>query len=156
MPLRNFRQSRNCSNYFSCIRAFELAAHTTRKRSTLHNKNNHYKILSLLTESEYRGIELEGDIPQSSLFSLPKLLNHVQASESEIKEMLGALPVAEVDGCFRLLGFEYHFRVLEFMLTSIESNSMPLDKIDTNVVIEEVNRLIRCIDTIHFIIVVMS
>ncbi|XP_022657100.1 sister chromatid cohesion protein DCC1-like [Varroa destructor] len=99
------------------------------------------KLHSLLTESEYRGIELEGDIPQSSLFSLPKLLNHVQASESEIKEMLGALPVAEVDGCVRLLGFEYHFRVLEFMLTSIESNSMPLDKIDTNVVIEEVSEL---------------
>ncbi|OQR67251.1 sister chromatid cohesion protein DCC1-like [Tropilaelaps mercedesae] len=99
------------------------------------------KLHRLLAQSEFRGVELECDIQTSALLSLSGLLEQVQASEKELLEMLQSLPVAEVDGHFRLLGFEYHFRILEFMLTSIESNSMLPNNIDVDLVIEEVSEL---------------
>lgn len=93
-------------------------------------------------------MELECEVQTSTLLTWNDLLNKVQASEEELKQMIQTLPIARLDDHFRLLGFEYHFRVLEFILTSIESNSMSLDKIDCALVAEEVSERNLFLDSI--------
>ncbi|XP_059485151.1 sister chromatid cohesion protein DCC1 [Neocloeon triangulifer] len=91
----------------------------------------HLKIIQeLLSKRLFKGPERESEDYTEDLYSLDKLLTTVQASEEEILNELFALNAIEYKGYWRLLEFEYHFRIFSFITTYIEQESVPFDEID--------------------------
>lgn len=88
------------------------------------------RISELLKCSIYKGPEHESEIDPSKLFTVEELKNVVQASDGELLEALDDMDVFEINGYIRELDFEYHFRVLSYMLKLIDENSWALDTID--------------------------
>ncbi|KAK8758379.1 hypothetical protein V5799_003986 [Amblyomma americanum] len=102
------------------------------------------KLLELLRENPYRGVELENfssidDV--SSKYTLRTILDRVQASEAEIRQAIEELPVVEIDGFYRLLDGEYYYRVQNFIINYIESESMPLNTIPAGDVVDKVSEI---------------
>ncbi|KAH7966379.1 hypothetical protein HPB49_015697 [Dermacentor silvarum] len=90
------------------------------------------KLLELLRQSPYKGAELEhivDDNEATPKYTLGNILERVQASEAEIRQAIEELPVVEIDGFYRLLDGEYYYRVQNFIINYIESESIQLDKI---------------------------
>lgn len=90
------------------------------------------RLRELLKDTVYKGPEFENDIDVRHLYTLQELKNVVQASESEFNNALSSMDIFEIDGYMRELDFEYHFRVLSYMLKLIDENSWTLDTIDYN------------------------
>lgn len=88
------------------------------------------KLHSLLNDTIYKGPEHEYELQNRKLYSLRELKSLVQASDEELLDALNCMDVVEIDGKIRKLDFEFHFRVLSFMLKLIEENSWHLDGID--------------------------
>ncbi|XP_075747350.1 sister chromatid cohesion protein DCC1 [Rhipicephalus microplus] len=102
------------------------------------------KLLQLLRQSPYRGVELENfddDDKVTRKYTLGNILEIVQASEAEIRQAIEELPVVEIDGFYRLLDGEYYYRVQNFIVNYIESESMRLDKIPAGDVVDKVSEL---------------
>ncbi|KAL3219970.1 hypothetical protein MRX96_005718 [Rhipicephalus microplus] len=74
-------------------------------------------------------------------YTLGNILEIVQASEAEIRQAIEELPVVEIDGFYRLLDGEYYYRVQNFIVNYIESESMRLDKIPAGDVVDKVSEL---------------
>ncbi|KAG8332275.1 Sister chromatid cohesion protein DCC1 [Homalodisca vitripennis] len=89
------------------------------------------RLKSLLEPSSYRGSELEADLLESGvrLYTTVDLLREVQASEQELTGGLEDLGACCIDGKWRLLEFDYHFRVLSYFLNLIDSNSWNVSSI---------------------------
>uniref|UniRef100_A0A1B6F2G2 Sister chromatid cohesion protein DCC1 n=1 Tax=Cuerna arida TaxID=1464854 RepID=A0A1B6F2G2_9HEMI len=89
------------------------------------------RLKSLLEPSSYRGSELEADLLESGvrLYTTEDLLREVQASEQELTGGLEELGACCIDGNWRLLEFDYHFRVLSYFLNLIDSNSWNVSSI---------------------------
>ncbi|XP_018578659.1 sister chromatid cohesion protein DCC1 [Anoplophora glabripennis] len=88
------------------------------------------RLTQLLQKTIYKGPEFEFEINKDDLLTFEDLNNIVQASSSELKEALESLNVVYINEKVRLLDFEYHFRVLSYMLKLIDENSWELDEID--------------------------
>ncbi|KAH6939451.1 hypothetical protein HPB50_018484 [Hyalomma asiaticum] len=102
------------------------------------------RLLELLRQSPYKGAELErhGDDDEvSPKYTLGNILERVQASEAEIRQAIEELPVVEIDGFYRLLDGEYYYRVQNFIVNYIESESMKLDKIPAGDVVDKIAEL---------------
>lgn len=100
------------------------------------------KILKLLEPSKYQGPELEYAVDKSKLLNYEALLDQIQASRDELTVELENIQAVKVDDYYRLLDFEYEFRVLSFMLDLIEENSWPLDKISKEVTLDSLKELV--------------
>ncbi|XP_054275596.1 sister chromatid cohesion protein DCC1 isoform X2 [Macrosteles quadrilineatus] len=83
------------------------------------------RLRALLEPSSYRGSELEDSLRESGVkfYTTQDLLEVVQASEEELLHGLAELGVCQMDGHWRLLEFDYHFRVLSYFLNLVDSNS---------------------------------
>lgn len=68
-------------------------------------------------------------------------MERVQASEAELRQVIEELPVVEIDGFYRLLDIEYLYRVQNFIVNLIESESLPLGKIPAGEVVDRVSEL---------------
>lgn len=88
------------------------------------------KIRKLLEETRYQGPEVEYDIDESKLMSYEDLLEKSQASDAELEQSLLKLNTLVVNGKIRVLDLNYHFRVLSYMLKSIDENSWDPDEIE--------------------------
>lgn len=104
-------------------------------------KPNLKKLDRLLQDSLYKGPEFEFEIDKEKLFTLKELQEIIQASDEELKEALDSMNVITLDNKIRLIDFEYHFRVLSYMLKLIDENSWELDHIDFDETIEAINEL---------------
>lgn len=93
-------------------------------------KPNLKKLDRLLEHSMYKGPELEFGVDKETLFTIEELQNNIQASNNELKEALDSMSVVQINNKIRLIDFEYHFRVLSYMLKLIDENSWELDHID--------------------------
>jgi len=100
------------------------------------------KLNDLLKDTVYKGPEFEFQIQDKKLYTLEELKTLVQASNQELTEALSSMDVAEINGHIRLLDFEYHFRVLSYMLKLIDENSWNLDSIDYNETCEALQDLV--------------
>ncbi|XP_045472114.1 sister chromatid cohesion protein DCC1 [Harmonia axyridis] len=100
------------------------------------------KLEQLLSESEYKGPEHEYSIDQSKLLTFEELDNVVQCSKKELQDALDKMDIIVMDNKIRLLGFEYHFRVLSYMLKLIDENSWNLDEINYEVTINSLKEII--------------
>lgn len=88
------------------------------------------KIMKLLENSKFNGIENEYKIKDRDLLTFEELLDKAQASEKELSKALVDLNAVNFKGSVRLLDIDYHFRAISYMLQSIEENSWPLDEIN--------------------------
>lgn len=100
------------------------------------------RLTELLRASVYRGSEFESEINKNDLFTFEDLNNIIQASTTELTEALESMNVITIDGRVRLLDFEYHFRVLSYMLKLIDENSWQLDEIDYEETIEALKEVV--------------
>lgn len=100
------------------------------------------KLSKLLENTIYRGPEHEFEINKDHLLTYEDLQSKIQASEEELQKALIDLHVVTIDNYVRLLDFEYHFRVLSYMLKIIEENSWNLDEIDYDITIESLNEIV--------------
>ncbi|XP_039279908.1 sister chromatid cohesion protein DCC1 [Nilaparvata lugens] len=97
------------------------------------------KLEELLSCSEYRGSELEEEVlarADSRLYSREDLLTLVQASSNELDEGLRQIAACQIDGKWRLLDFDYCFRVLSQIQNLVDSNSWPLNAVPENETVE--------------------
>lgn len=100
------------------------------------------KLKEILNKTLYKGPELEGDIDQSLLFTHEELLDTIQSSRQELEDALKNMHVVKINNKIRLLDFEYHFRVLSYMLKVIDENAWALDEIEYEVTIELLNDIV--------------
>ncbi|XP_076257805.1 sister chromatid cohesion protein DCC1 isoform X2 [Rhynchophorus ferrugineus] len=101
------------------------------------------KLYDILSNTIYRGPEYEYEIEGKQLYSLEELKGIVQSSDRELNDAIKAMDVVEIDGKIREIDFEYHFRVLSYMLKLIEENSWDLDMIDYDVTCESLSELVH-------------
>ncbi|KAJ8710177.1 hypothetical protein PYW07_009543 [Mythimna separata] len=100
------------------------------------------KLRKLLEPTRYQGLELEYAIDKTKLLNYDSLCNQVQASKAELNEELEKIQAIEIDGHYRLLEFDYEFRVLSYMLDLIDENSWLLDRISKETTIESLKELV--------------
>ncbi|XP_050298188.1 sister chromatid cohesion protein DCC1 [Anthonomus grandis grandis] len=100
------------------------------------------RLYEILSKTVYRGPEYESEIDQNQLFTLDELKNCIQASDAELIDAIQSMDIFEINGFLRELDFEYHFRVLSYMLKLIDENSWALDTIDYNETCESLEEII--------------
>ncbi|XP_011566131.3 sister chromatid cohesion protein DCC1 [Plutella xylostella] len=100
------------------------------------------KLRKILEATRYRGPELEYAVDKSKLLDYNKLFHQIQASRAELTQELEKIQAIEIDGYYRLLEFDYEFRVLSYMLDLIEENSWPLDRISKEITIDSLKELV--------------
>ncbi|KAI4467582.1 sister chromatid cohesion protein dcc1-related [Holotrichia oblita] len=100
------------------------------------------KLKDLLKKSIYKGPEHEYEVNEESLLTYNSMLNTIQTSEEELKVALKTLNTITINDKIRILDFEYHFRVLSYMLKLIDENSWQLDEIDYEETMNALNDLI--------------
>lgn len=99
------------------------------------------KLQKLLEPSRFQGLELEYAIDKSTLLTYEAIFEEVQASRKELNEELENIQAIEIDGFYRLLEFDYEFRVLSYMLDLIEENSWHLEKISKEITLDSLKDL---------------
>lgn len=100
------------------------------------------KLRKLLEQTMYQGVELEYTVDKSKLLTYDDIFDQVQASKEELDEELIKIQAIKIDDYYRLLEFDYEFRVLSYMLDLIEENSWPLNKISKEITLESLKELV--------------
>lgn len=100
------------------------------------------KLQKLLELTRYQGLELEYKIDKSKLLNYDSLSSKVQASRAELNEELEKIQAIEIDGFYRLLEFDYEFRVLSYLLDLIDENSWPLNRISKEITMDSLKDLV--------------
>lgn len=100
------------------------------------------KLQKLLEETSYRGLELEYEVDKTKLLTYEAISDVIQASRAELDEELVRLQALKIGEHYRLLDFDYEFRILSYMLDLIEENSWPLNKISREVTLDSLKDLV--------------
>uniref|UniRef100_A0A2A4JVD1 Sister chromatid cohesion protein DCC1 n=1 Tax=Heliothis virescens TaxID=7102 RepID=A0A2A4JVD1_HELVI len=100
------------------------------------------KLRKLLEPTRYQGLELEYATDKAKLLNYEALCDQIQASKSELNVELEKIQAIEIDGFYRLLEFDYEFRVLSYMLDLIDENSWVFDRISKEVTMESLKELV--------------
>nr|CAH7714853.1 unnamed protein product [Callosobruchus chinensis] len=100
------------------------------------------KLRHLLNESIYKGPEYESEVDPTKCYTFEQLDEMVQASTKELRKALDDMDVVLVNNKIRLLDFEYHFKVLSYMLKLIDENSWQLDEIDYQETVDALKDLV--------------
>ncbi|KAJ2941258.1 hypothetical protein O0L34_g3456 [Tuta absoluta] len=100
------------------------------------------KLQKLLQPTKYQGAELEYAVDKSKLLNYDAIFDQIQASRAEIDEELEKIQAVYIDGYYRLLEFDYEFRVLSYMLDLIDENSWPIDKISREITLDSLKELV--------------
>lgn len=104
------------------------------------------KLRKLLEKTMYQGLELEYTVDKINLLTYDSILNQIQASQVELDAELIKIQTIKIDDYYRLLEFDYEFRVLSQLLDLIEENSWPLNKISKEITLESLKELVpECI-----------
>ncbi|KAM3961440.1 sister chromatid cohesion protein DCC1 [Aphomia sociella] len=100
------------------------------------------KLRKLLDPTKFQGLELEYAVDKSKLLNYEAIFDQTQASRAELDIELEKIQAILIDGYYRLLEFDYEFRVLSYMLDLIEENSWPLDRISRETTLESLKDLV--------------
>lgn len=95
-------------------------------------KPRYKKIGDLLQMTRYSGPENEFCIDHKLLFTYDELFDTIQCSRKEFNEGLRFYRAIELDGFFRIMDYEYEYRIVNHMVQLINENSWSLDHIDRN------------------------
>lgn len=99
------------------------------------------KLKSILHKTAYKDPEQEYQLNQNDLVGMIDLLNQVQSSEEELLAELKSMNAITINQKIRILDFEYHCRVLSYMLKVADGNSWALDEIDLDETLTELEDL---------------
>ncbi|XP_065211120.1 sister chromatid cohesion protein DCC1 [Planococcus citri] len=96
------------------------------------------KLRKILESSSFRGSELEPELRDSgvTMYSTEELLHEIQASHVELITALNDIYAFQLDGKWRILEFQYHFRVLSAFMNVIDTQSWKCDEIPADEVME--------------------
>lgn len=108
------------------------------------SKPHLHKLKELLKKSVYKGQENEYEVNEEDLLTYDQMLGVIQTSEDELNVVLKAMNTIYINGKIRILDFEYHFRVLSYMLKLIDENSWQLDEVEYE---ETINALCDIVPT---------
>ncbi|XP_053618193.1 sister chromatid cohesion protein DCC1 [Plodia interpunctella] len=100
------------------------------------------KLRKTLEPTRYQGSELEYAVDKAKLLTYEMIFDQTQASRTELNAELKKCQAIEIDGYYRLLDFDYEFRVLSYMLDLIEENSWPLDRISKEITLDSLKDLV--------------
>lgn len=100
------------------------------------------KLRKLLEPTRYQGLELEYATDKTKLLNYDALCDQIQASKAELNDELEKIQAIEIDGLYRLLEFDYEFRVLSYMLDLIDENSWVFDRISKEVTMDSLKELV--------------
>ncbi|CAH2057124.1 unnamed protein product, partial [Iphiclides podalirius] len=100
------------------------------------------KLRKLLEPTAYQGPELEYAVSKDKLLDYDAIFEQVQASQAELNTEFDKIQAVNIDGYYRLLEFDYEFRVLSYMLDLIEENSWPLNRISKEITFESLKDLV--------------
>ncbi|KAL5288164.1 DSCC1 family protein [Megaselia abdita] len=95
-------------------------------------KPRYKKIGDLLQLTRYSGPENEFCIDHKLLFTYDELFATTQCSRKEFNEGLRLYRAIELDGFFRMMDYEYEYRIVNQMVQLINENSWGLEHIDRN------------------------
>lgn len=98
------------------------------------------KLNEILEATKYKGPELEEENMQ--LFTRDELLAQVEASGKELDDYLRKQTTLVLEGKVRKLNFEYHFRVVSYMLDLIQENSWELHQIDKTTTVNSLHEIV--------------
>ncbi|KAJ8013211.1 hypothetical protein DPEC_G00050920 [Dallia pectoralis] len=102
------------------------------------------KLKKLLMENPYDGPVVSGqeeDLVTEGKYSMGDLLDRIQASKEEIEAQLQIIHAFEIDGCWRVLDFDYEMKVLGHITQLVDSESWSFSKVSLSVCLEELGRL---------------
>ncbi|KAK5648649.1 hypothetical protein RI129_003541 [Pyrocoelia pectoralis] len=105
-------------------------------------KPNLHKLHELLNKTPYKGPEYEHDNNTCNLHTYAELLNKIQASKKELDAALEAMHIVIVNDKIRLLDFEYHSRILSYMLKLVDENSWNFDEVDYDETVSTLSDLV--------------
>ncbi|NXF88145.1 DCC1 protein, partial [Eubucco bourcierii] len=100
------------------------------------------KLRKLLMQDPYKGPDNQKD--QTSTFSkytTEDLLSLIQASEEEILHQLQVIDACKIEGCWRILEFDYEIKLLNHVTQLIDSESWSLSKVPLRTCLEELGSL---------------
>lgn len=100
------------------------------------------KLSKILDSTRYQGLELEYAIDKTKLLNYEAILDQMQASRAELNVELEKIQAINIDGYYRILEFDYEFRVLSYMLDLIEENSWPLERISKEITLDSLKDLV--------------
>ncbi|ENN71989.1 sister chromatid cohesion protein DCC1 [Dendroctonus ponderosae] len=101
-----------------------------------------HRLSEMLKNSVYKGPEYERHVDPDQLYTMQQLKNVVQASDAELLEALDSMDVIEIEGFVRELEFDYHFRVLSYMLKIIDENSWTISTVDYDVTCDSLKEIV--------------
>ncbi|XP_020793073.1 sister chromatid cohesion protein DCC1 [Boleophthalmus pectinirostris] len=96
------------------------------------------KLKKLLMENPYEGPAIGGqEEVAENQYTMFDLLERIQASEAEIKDNLKAIHACEINGCWRLLDFDYEMKLLGHVSQLVDSESWSFNKVPLQNCLEE-------------------
>ncbi|XP_072855383.2 sister chromatid cohesion protein DCC1 isoform X1 [Pogona vitticeps] len=100
------------------------------------------KLKKLLMENPYKGPDSEKESTSAnSKYTTEDLLDQVQASEEEIMHQLKALKACQIEGCWRMLDFDYEMKLLNHITQLIYSESWSFNNVPLRVCLQELGCL---------------
>uniref|UniRef100_A0A6J0U1P2 Sister chromatid cohesion protein DCC1 n=1 Tax=Pogona vitticeps TaxID=103695 RepID=A0A6J0U1P2_9SAUR len=106
------------------------------------------KLKKLLMENPYKGPDSEKESTSAnSKYTTEDLLDQVQASEEEIMHQLKALKACQIEGCWRMLDFDYEMKLLNHVTQLIYSESWSFNNVPLRVCLQELG----CLEPVEMI-----
>nr|XP_028592065.1 sister chromatid cohesion protein DCC1 [Podarcis muralis] len=100
------------------------------------------KLKKLLMENPYEGPDSENERSSTkSKYTTEELLDQVQASEEEIMDQLKVLKACQIEGCWRILDFDYEMKLLNHVTQLIYTESWPFSKVPLSICLQELGPL---------------
>ncbi|XP_066547496.1 sister chromatid cohesion protein DCC1 [Amia ocellicauda] len=98
------------------------------------------KLKKLLMENPYEG-PLADQEAGGTKYSTEDLLCVIQASEEELLAQLQNIHACKIDGCWKILDFEYEIQILGHITQLVDSESWSFSKVPLSVCLEELGPL---------------
>uniref|UniRef100_A0A8C0GE44 Sister chromatid cohesion protein DCC1 n=1 Tax=Chelonoidis abingdonii TaxID=106734 RepID=A0A8C0GE44_CHEAB len=100
------------------------------------------KLKKLLMENPYEGPDSEREKALTdSKYTMEDLLDRIQASEEEILHQLQVINACKIEGCWRVLEFDYEMKLLNHVTQLIDSESWSFGKVPLSICLQELGPL---------------
>uniref|UniRef100_V9KZV4 Sister chromatid cohesion protein DCC1 n=1 Tax=Callorhinchus milii TaxID=7868 RepID=V9KZV4_CALMI len=100
------------------------------------------KLKKLLMENQYEGPSEEKQKGSDNRkYTMEDLMDSVQASEQEILQQLQAMHAYKIEGCWRILEFDYEMKLLNHVTQLVDSESWSFSKVPLKDCLQELEAL---------------
>nr|XP_033788967.1 sister chromatid cohesion protein DCC1 [Geotrypetes seraphini] len=100
------------------------------------------KLKKLLMENTYEGPDVEKEKSFcGSKYTTEDLLDHIQASEQELMDQLHTIHACNIEGCWRILDFDYEMKLLSHVIQLVDSESWSFSKVPLSLCLQELETL---------------